>query len=250
MAIEVFNRQEIKYIISEEVFCRLTEVLPCYMEPDKHSKGGKPYHISNIYYDTPQHDIIRKSIDKPVYKEKLRLRSYGIVIPGDRVFLEMKKKFGGMVNKRRTAICLEDAGRYLETGVKPEFMPYMNSQVLNEIDYFFHSYEGLHPMVRLSYDRIAFFSQEDKSFRVTFDNNIRSQRHDVRLESENYGHEILRGGLWVMEAKAERAVPLWFSRLLSANRLYPTSFSKYGTEYRQSILGEAIHNEDLKYKFA
>jgi SPX domain protein involved in polyphosphate accumulation len=250
MAIEVFNRQEIKYIINDEVFRIFTNVLNNNMEPDKYSAGGRLYHISNIYYDTPLHDIIRKSIDKPVYKVKLRLRSYGDTQSGDRVFLEMKKKFDGLVNKRRTAIYLEEAERYIETRVKPEIKPYMNRQVLNEIDFFIHSYEDLQPMVRLSYDRVAFFGREDKSFRVTFDTNIRSRRNDVRLESASYGRELLPQGLWVMEVKAERAIPLWFTRLLSDNRLYPTSFSKYGTDYRLSIIGESIHNEDFNYKFA
>lgn len=250
MAIEVFNRQEIKYIISDDTFRRLSDVLAGSMEPDKHNIDGKTYHISNIYYDTPQHDIIRKSIDKPVYKVKLRLRTYGAAKPEDKVFLELKKKFISLVNKRRTAINLEEAVRYIETRKKPQLMPYMNGQVLNEIDYFIRSYEGLRPMVRLSYDRFAFFGREDKSFRVTFDSNIRSRRSDVRLDTGNYGELLLPGGLWVMEVKAERAVPLWFSRLLSENRLYPVSFSKYGTEYRRNILGEVSHNEDIHYKFA
>ena len=63
------------------------------MDPDEHCKSGKNYNIYNIYYDTDNSDVIRHSISKPYYKEKLRLRSY--YIPNnsnDKVFLELKRK--------------------------------------------------------------------------------------------------------------------------------------------------------------
>lgn len=134
MAIEVFNRYEQKYIISNEVYHRVRSELEDYMEVDVHSRNGDFYTICNLYYDSQNHDIIRRSIEKPVYKEKLRLRSYGVAHPKDKVYLEIKKKFDGRVYKRRTGILLEDAYNYFKSKEKPEPKPFINQQVLNEID--------------------------------------------------------------------------------------------------------------------
>lgn len=249
MSMDVFNRHEIKYMLSDDICRRIIRLLGNDMVIDEHNNNGSFYHICNIYYDTPQHDIIRKSIDKPVYKEKLRLRSYGMADPEDKVYLEMKKKFNGLVNKRRTGIRLEDAYRYITDKEKPALKSYMNLQVLGEIDYFVRRYQ-LCPMVFLSYDRYAFYGKEDNSFRVTIDTNIRSRRSDVRLDSKEYGELLLPPGMWIMEAKAETAVPLWFARLLSEECLYPTSFSKYGTEYKKNILGIELHKNESILKLA
>lgn len=236
MAIEVFNRHEIKYLLTEDLLNKIKPELEQYMEVDAHSRNGDFYTICNVYYDTPSHDIIKKSIDKPSYKEKLRLRSYGVVKPGDKVYLEIKKKYNGFVNKRRTSLQLSEAYEYISTQVKPEYKAYMNSQVLSEIDYLLHRYP-LQPMLFLSYDRNALYGKDDPNFRVTFDTNIRTRREKVGLEIGMDGELLLPQGQWIMEAKAECAVPLWFSKLLSSYQLYPTSFSKYGTEYKRTILG-------------
>ena len=114
MAIEVFNRYEKKYILDEHTFRRLLERINDYMEPDKYNLNGQFYSICNIYYDTDDNRLIRSSIEKPVYKEKLRMRSYGTPDTSDKVFLEIKKKYNGIVNKRITSIVLEDAYRYIQ----------------------------------------------------------------------------------------------------------------------------------------
>lgn len=236
MPIEVFNRYEKKYIITEEIYRLIIPQLEEYMEVDVHSRNGGFYTICNIYYDTPDNEIIRRSIERPVYKEKLRLRSYGIVGLKDKVYLEIKKKFNGSVNKRRTVITLEDAYRYLGTKQKPEPLNHMNGQILNEIDFMVQRYEILNPVLFLSYDRNALFGIEDKSFRITFDTNIRTRRYDLGLEFGNYGDLLLPEDQWVMEVKINGAVPLWFAQLLSRYRIYPVSFSKYGTEYQRTML--------------
>lgn len=236
MAIEVFNRHEIKYRVSDVFFKELVSRLDKYMEIDKHCRDGKLYSICNIYYDTEDHAIIRKSIEKPKYKEKLRLRSYNVPGHEDKVFLEIKKKYNGFVNKRRTILRLNEAYSYIRTGVKPDIKPYMNQQVLREIDYMVQGYHKLVPMLYLSYDRYALFGKEDKSFRVTFDTNIRVRRYDVGLEKGNFGEALIEPGIWIMEVKVEDTVPLWFTKLLSEYKLYPITFSKYGTEYIQNIL--------------
>ena len=133
MAIEVFNRYEKKYRITDDCYQRLRERLLEYMEPDAHSRDGEFYTICNIYYDTPQNELISRSLEKPVYKEKLRLRSYGVVTPEDKVFLEIKKKFKKKVNKRRTKLRLAEAYAFVESGKIPKQQPYMNAQVLREL---------------------------------------------------------------------------------------------------------------------
>ncbi|HWT73897.1 MAG TPA: polyphosphate polymerase domain-containing protein [Mobilitalea sp.] len=236
MAIEVFNRYEKKFIITDDIYQQLKPQLEEYMEVDEHSRNGDFYTICNIYYDTPDNEIIRKSIEKPIYKEKLRLRCYGVVGPKDKVYLELKKKFNGCVNKRRTSITLEDAYRYLDTRQKPMAKNQLNYQILNEIDFFINRYPTLKPAVYLSYDRNAMFGIDDRNFRITFDTNIRSRRENVGLDTGNYGELLLPDGVWVMEVKMKEAAPLWFAELLSRYKVYPTTFSKYGNEYQKTML--------------
>ncbi len=230
MAIEVFNRREIKYMLSDADRDALLEEIRGKMESDKFNAGGKPYSICNIYLDTDANELIRKSLEKPAFKEKIRLRSYGIVGAGDTVFLESKKKFGGVVNKRRTALTLADAYRYFETGDFPNH-PKMNAQVMKEINRTFEFYR-LKPKVFLAYDRFAFFEKNNSDFRMTLDTNIRARRTDIRLDTNSDGGALLPDGVWLLEAKAFRAFPLWFVRFLSSRKIYSTSFSKYGTEYK------------------
>lgn len=235
MAIEVFNRYEKKYIISDEIYRAIKPQLEVYMGVDEYSCNGDFYTICNIYYDTPDNEIIRKSIEKPTYKEKLRLRSYGVVGQKDKAFLEIKKKFNGCVNKRRIALTLEDASHYLETGQKPKVKNLLNEQILNEIDFLIQRYRNLQPAVFLSYDRNALFGIEDKNFRITFDNNILTRRYDLGLDYGIYGEPLLAKDQWIMEVKFNKAAPIWFAELLSRYQIYSTSFSKYGTQYRKTM---------------
>jgi SPX domain protein involved in polyphosphate accumulation len=242
VAIEVFNRYEKKYIITDEMYHSIAPILENYMETDDHSRNGNFYNICSIYYDTPDAELIRKSIEGPVYKEKLRLRSYGVVKPEDKVYLEIKKKFNGIVNKRRTGMLLKEACQFLDTLVKPEPKPYMNSQILSEIDYLLHRY-SLIPSLFISYDRQAMFGKEDDSFRITFDTNIRTRRYELGLDKGNYGDELLPSGLWLMEAKMENTAPLWFAKLLSMSQIYPAHFSKYGTEYKRMLEQKGLESK-------
>lgn len=238
MAIEVFNRYEKKFLLDDKTYYKVVRRILEYMEPDAYNLEHEFYSISNIYYDTADDELIRRSLAKPVYKEKLRLRAYGAVTDTDKVFLEIKKKYNGLVNKRRTTFVLRDAYDYMaEENRKPEQQknfdqPYVNRQVLSEIDYFKKKYE-LFPKVYISYERKAYFGKEDKDFRVTFDTNIRSRRDDLFLEAGDYGKRLLPEGEWLMEVKIKDSMPLWFVRILSELSVYPVSFSKYGTEYQK-----------------
>ena len=233
MAIEVFNRQEIKYLLSDDDKNALLEIIGTYMDSDPYNKDGKPYTICNLYLDTSSDELIIKSLEKPVYKEKIRLRSYGTAAATDTVYLESKKKFDGVVTKRRTAFLLKDAYKYIEDGTVPSFEK-QNKQVMREIDYIMKMYK-LSPRVYISYDRLAYFEKNNSDFRLTIDRNIQTRRSDLRLEIPSYGEQLLPEGKWLLEAKAFKAFPLWFVRFLSNRKIYSTSFSKYGAEYKKYI---------------
>jgi hypothetical protein len=220
--------------MDEDVCEKLRRRLADYMEPDQHNKLHGAYAICNLYYDTPDSHLIRNSLAKPVYKEKLRVRSYGTPERDGKVYVEIKKKFHGLVNKRRSALPLDEAYRFLATGVMPEISEGMNPQVLAEIQYFLQQYE-LRPQVFLSYERLAFFGTGEHDLRVSFDTKIITRRIDLRLESGIYGEKLLPDGKWLMEVKTAESIPLWLCRILSEYQIYPISFSKYGTEYKQSL---------------
>ncbi len=232
MAIEVFNRYEKKYLLDEKKFNYLINRLGDYMRLDKYNQGQEFYNIANIYYDTASDELIARSIEKPEYKEKLRMRSYGVPGLEDKVFLEIKKKYDGLVNKRRTKIRLKDAYKLVEDGTLPPDEDFINHQVIREIEYLI-SKKDLIPKVYLTYDRKAYYDVDDFDFRVTFDTNIRTRREDVRLEAGNHGDLLIGNDKWLMEIKSSKAAPMWFVKLLSEEKIYPQSFSKYGTEYRK-----------------
>lgn len=241
MVKEAFNRHEIKFLINQDQFQRIEGKLMKHMEPDEYNKTHAFYTICNIYYDTIDSHLIRNSLSKPKYKEKLRLRAYGIPKEDDKVYLEIKKKVCGMVNKRRTILKLQEAYDFVSTGIKPEIMEYMNRQVVNEIEYLLKIYD-LEPKLYLAYDRKALFSKEDRDLRITFDTNIRTRRYDLKLENGDYGESLLESGQWVMEVKTEKSIPIWLSKMLSDHRIFSSSFSKYGREHQKILL----KNRNLK----
>ncbi len=234
MAIEVFNRYEHKYILDRATYEKVLAVMDEHMELDSHNENHEPYPIANIYFDTEDDHLIRHSLAKPVYKEKLRLRAYGVPDGNSKVFLEMKKKFKGLVNKRRTVLRLGEAYKFVETGEIPEIKDYMNGQVLKEIAYFLGR-NKLRPKVYLAYDRVAYHERGNPDLRISFDMNIRTRREDVRLEAGNHGERLLEGDVYLMEIKTSLAKPLWLAHMLNELDIKRVRFSKYGTEFRQYI---------------
>lgn len=230
MAIEVFNRHEQKYLLDADTFQKVLKVMDEHMMPDKYNVNHKPYTISNIYFDTEDDYLIRTSLSKPKYKEKLRLRSYGVPNNDCNVFLEIKKKFNDIVNKRRTVLKLSEAYNFISSGKPPELKEYMNKQVLKEIEYFLQVY-NVNPKVYLAYDRIAYFEKGNDDLRISFDKNIRTRRYDVALEDGDYGEKLLPDGVYLMEVKTSKAMPLWLTDMLAKYDIKRRSFSKYGTEF-------------------
>lgn len=161
-----------------------------------------------------------------MYKEKLRLRSYGIPQDNDKVYLEIKKKWKGVVYKRRVSMTLEESNRYINHGIKPT----TDCQILREIDYFISFYKP-NPKVYLAYDRMALYCMEDPNIRITFDKNIRSRNTNLDLANGDYGNYLLEKDNYLMEIKVPGAYPLWLADILSKLEIYPKSFSKYGKVY-------------------
>ena len=235
MSIQTFKRLEDKFLITEEQFDFLTVRLKEFMELDRFCENGS-YKILNIYFDSADGEVIRKSTQKPYFKEKLRLRSYGVPESGDStVFLELKRKSAGIVNKRRATMTYDEAIRYIEKGEKPQNADYLTTQVLKEIDYFLEKSKAV-PKYFLSYDRIAMFGKKDKSLRLTLDNNIQARREDLSLEAGCFGRQLLPPNTWLMEIKFLGAIPLDFVKILSELKIYRRSFSKIGTEYKTHLL--------------
>ena len=217
-----------KYLLTPEQKETVLRAMQPYMEPDRYGRTC----IRNLYYDTDTYRLIRRSIERPVYKEKLRVRSYGRVGPDGIVFAELKKKYKHTVYKRRLPLREQEAADWL-AGRRD--CP-VQCQIAAEIDYFLHYYETLRPAVFLSYEREAFAALDSSAFRVTFDENILCRQGELTLDSEAYGTPVLEPGRILMELKCAGGIPLWMTRVLSAERIYKTSFSKYGTAYQNILL--------------
>lgn len=229
-----FKRYEKKYLIDEKQYRDLIALIYCKLEYDRYKK----YKICNIYFDTPQFDLIRESIEKPLYREKLRLRSYGTPDPEDFVFLEIKKKFDGIVYKRRISLPYRQAVDYCINGSLPE----THNQITNEIDWLMSKYQ-LYPMLYLSYDRLAMRGIEDQDLRITFDSNIIWRINQLDMTKGDFGNVKMPSGQYIMEIKTGGAMPLWLSSALNELAIYPKSFSKYGTIYKEELFQNMLLEE-------
>lgn len=223
----VFERCEIKYMITLEQKQKLLEAMKPYMKLDSYGRTT----IRNLYFDTDSYLLIRRSIEKPIYKEKLRVRSYQKAEPESTVFVELKKKYKKTVYKRRISLPEGKAMNWLCGNEELE----NKTQISNEIDYFLEFYKTLKPAVFLSYEREAYYANDNSDFRVTFDDTVLCRGADLSLRSEVYGTPLLPEGMVLMEIKCLGGIPLWMANTLSKEKIYKTSFSKYGTAYRTLI---------------
>ncbi|MBO4292318.1 MAG: polyphosphate polymerase domain-containing protein [Lachnospiraceae bacterium] len=224
---DTFQRYEMKYLLTKQQKARLLWAMQPHMALDQYGRTT----IQNIYYDTPDFALIRKSLEKPVYKEKLRLRSYGTAAKDSTVFLELKKKYKGIVYKRRTDAPCFRAEAYLKSGNPLA----KQDQITAEIDYFRKFYKGLRPAMVISYEREAFYNKEGSDLRITLDENILWREEELTLRTGAYGNVLLEEGQTLMEIKVGGAMPLWLAEKLSELKIYQTSFSKYGNAYLRKM---------------
>lgn len=228
-----FKRYEKKYRITKAQQGLIIERMKPFMLEDKFGK----YTICNIYYDTDDWSLIRSSIEKPVYKEKLRVRSYGIPAPDGKVFVEIKKKYDGVVYKRRITMPAKNVQPFLSGRIPGS----VYGQIGQEISWF-QSFYKAEPKVFIAYDRLAFAGVENSELRITFDTNLRWRDTELDLTCGDRGEPIIPRDEVIMEIKIPGTAPLWLSELLSEAGVFPSSFSKYGTCYKNEILKKQTVN--------
>ena len=227
----IFKRVEKKYRLSEETYNRLLENIRDRLLPDPHGVST----ICSLYLDTPDFLLIRNSIEAISYKEKLRLRSYGAPSDDSRIFFEIKKKLKGVVYKRRVAMRYNEVKNYINGGAPP-----FDSQIMREIDYAMSFYGYPAPKVCILSEREAYYSKENPDLRLTFDTNIRYRYDFPTPESISEGTHIIGDGEHLLEIKTGGGMPLWLSCALAEDQIYPISFSKYATAYRDIISNNKI----------
>ena len=215
---EIFRRVEKKYIINKEQYEKLLPEFKKYMNEDQYGKST----ICNIYFDTDQYDLIRHSITKPYFKEKVRVRSYNTPKNDTKVYLEIKRKCNKVVGKRRIEMTMGEFKQYLKN---PNSLKNVNEQIKKELDYTF-KYYGLKPTMYLSYSRNAYYQKDNMDFRATFDNNVLARTEDLNLESGSYGTDILGEDYYILEIKTLGSIPMWFVRLINEIGIKPRKLLK------------------------
>lgn len=220
----IFKRHELKYLLEESEKTELEKCIRQHMEIDNYGKSL----ICSIYFDTKSKKIARRSLEKEVYKEKLRIRSYGLAQGDDYVFLELKKKFEGIVYKRRVRLKLNQAIAFIKE-------PWESSDLtLLEIAEFVKNYQELVPSVLITYSRVAYRDVFDSGFRLTFDENILNRDYDLNFYDGVYGQSQLRSKQYLLEVKVAGAIPLWFVQAIAKLNIYNQSFSKYRNAYQSN----------------
>jgi len=232
----VFIRHEIKFLVSDRQRTELEQEILKRMDPDAYGEST----VCSVYYDTPDNRMIRRSLEKPEYKEKIRVRSYGAAGDGDTVFLEVKKKFRDTVFKRRIFLPCRDAAAFLTgSGQLPE-----SSQIGSEFEYLRRFYPTLTPAMYIRYDRTAFCGRADEpTLRVTFDQNIYWRDDDFHLSASRLGTPVLARGMNLMEIKSPGSIPVWLADFLCEKKIYRTSFSKYGSAYLARMGKTKVENK-------
>ena len=223
--ISVMKRYELKYLLNKDQLKYFMNEIGRYMKVDKYGLTS----IASIYFDTPDYQLINKSIEKPKYKEKLRLRGYGLVDSGQPTFLEVKRKCEGIVYKRRIALPEDEAFELITKTEAKE-----KDQISRELEAFMEAYKKLEPKYMIIYDRLAYY-QDDSDLRITIDMNPRYRTNDLNLHTSMDGIPLIEEGGAILEVKVQHSIPTWLSAILSKGRIYQTSFSKVGTAHKEEM---------------
>lgn len=232
MSIQIFRRLEQKYILDSNSYNELMNRIKDKIEKDHYYKSN----ILNIYFDSNKFDLIIDSLEKPPFKKKVRLRSYSTPNMCDKVFLEIKNKYNGVVGKRRVEMTLKEFYDYYNLGI----IPNVNKQIMSEIDYFFKKY-SLIPKIFVGYDRLSFYDKNDINFRITFDKDVRYRFNNLKLEFGDSGKNYFSKDNIIMEIKSLNSIPIWFTNILTELNIYPISFSKIGNIYKDNYNMEELY---------
>jgi hypothetical protein len=233
-----FQRYEQKYLLNDFQYHAVLKTLDEFTRPDEYG----PSTVYSVYYDNENFEIARKALGKSAYKEKLRLRSYGIPHPGDTVYLELKKKLNGLTYKQRIPLPFSGTEQCLDFRTDDVHRTY----ILDEIQWFLRSYNPF-PQFMISYNRTAFRGRENSALRITFDSNIRCETAGSGFSSPLPGIPLLDTGARLMELKVDTAMPLFFSAYLSGLNIFPVSFSKYRKAYEILLNENLFNNQGLRY---
>lgn len=236
---KIFKRVEQKYLLTEEQYLSLQELIERCFLPDNYYFSK----IYNLYFDNDNFDSIINSLEKPSYKSKIRLRSYGPATQDEYLFLEMKQKYKGTVYKRRINLTLKEVNEYMKDGTFPK----KKKQIMKEIDYYI-KYHNLHPAIFVAYDRYSYYAKENENFRITFDYNLRSRTKNLKLEDTKDNKMYFDKDMYIMEVKCLYALPLWFVKELSKLKIYPSSFSKVGNIYLKERRNKHVRKYPRKHK--
>ena len=225
--IVVMKRYERKYLLSAEQTEYLVKRLEGHMKLDQYGRTS----IASLYYDTPTYRLIRASVEKPPFKEKIRLRSYGLATLESPVFLELKRKAYGIVYKRRVQSTIPLVDKFF-AGSGDICAP---GQINREITYFRDYYQTLVPACLIIYDREAYF-EPGGDLRLTIDYNPRYRTDHLDLTYSMDGLPLRPPGHTILEVKVQEAMPLWLTHILDEGKIYKNSFSKYGEAFRQQLI--------------
>jgi hypothetical protein len=232
---QVFRRKEVKYLLQSRQYEGMLHLLRDHIVPDSFFESD----ILSLYFDTPDFLLIRRSLEKPDYKEKLRLRCYGLPEAESRAFLEIKKKCAGIVYKRREALPYEQALYYLQGAELGK-----DSQIFREMDWMLQFYGTLQPAMLLTCHRFSYKAKDNSGVRITFDRDIMWRSQALDLRAGVGGNFLFPSSHHLMELKLPNAMPLWLSHSLARLRIYPQSVSKYGLAY-QALQAQAAGKEEV-----
>ena len=234
MDAKIFDRIEKKYLITPEQERNMLSAIREHMDEDLYHKSE----VFNIYFDTPNYDLIVKSIDNPKFKQKLRARSYGGY---DKVFLEIKTKMRGpeynVGYKRRVLITRDDYKKLIsrkkttaELAAQKIETP-RDIQISREVDYMINHF-NLAPKILVYYNRKSYAGEQ--GLRITFDHDLHYRDHDLKFSRSKKDRKYFSNDhSIIMEIKAHGVLPLWLVHALDAEQVYPSRFSKIGKIYEQ-----------------
>ena len=223
MATNVFKRYEIKYLLNLKQYEAIKKEVLKRLSKDEYGETT----IQSLYYDTIDDRLIRESLEKPIFKEKLRLRCYNLNDNNKDIYVEMKRKYDGVVYKRRIACKENEADDLLKSHS-------LKTQIGKELNYFTTYYGNLIPKMLILYDRVAYYDKNSQ-LRITFDNNIKYRKTNLNFHTSFEGESLLPENLILMEIKTDTALPLWICETLDKEKINKTSFSKYGTAYEREF---------------